>query len=104
MQTLRLDKCQMEKEMRAEVDGGQLTTVEVHPLWSFQEVEIDLPSSSKVFLETGAYDWATEKARTLEVPLHAVRIVTASTFSTKLKKNWRRSKCALRSRFGNNRR
>ena len=53
----------------------------------FQEVEIDLPASSKVFLETGVYDWATEKARTLEVPLHAVRIVTASTFSTKLKKN-----------------
>ena len=46
-----------------------------------------MPASSKVFLETGVYDWATEKARTLEVPLHAVRIVTASTFSTKLKKN-----------------
>jgi hypothetical protein len=26
------------------------------------------------------YDWATEKAGTLEVPLHAVTIVTASTF------------------------
>jgi len=33
-------------------------------------MEIDLPNTD-VYLETGVYDWATGKAGTLEIPLHA---------------------------------
>jgi hypothetical protein len=33
-------------------------------------MEIDLPSNTDVFLVTGVYDWTSNKAGTLEVPLH----------------------------------
>jgi hypothetical protein len=49
--------------------------------------EIDLPSDSDVFLETGVYDWATGKAGTLEVPVHSASTTTASTSSAQPKTN-----------------
>jgi VWFA-related protein len=33
-------------------------------------MDIDLPNNTDIFLETGVYDWASNKAGTLEIPLH----------------------------------
>jgi VWFA-related protein len=33
-------------------------------------MEIDVPKNTDVFLETGVYDWGSNKAGTLEIPLH----------------------------------
>ena len=38
MQTLRLDKCQMEKNMRRKAQSGWLTGVEVHPCDLFKRL------------------------------------------------------------------
>jgi VWFA-related protein len=49
--------------------------------------EIDLPTNSDVFLETGVYDWATGKAGTLEIPIRLASTTTASTSSAQPKTN-----------------
>ena len=49
--------------------------------------EIDLPANTEVFLETGVYDWASGKAGTLEIPLHAVNVTAASRLPSQPKSN-----------------
>jgi hypothetical protein len=41
-------------------------------------MEIDLPNTD-VFLETGVYDWGSNKAGTLEIPLHPAPAQSAAT-------------------------
>ncbi len=41
-------------------------------------MEIDLPSNTEVYLDTGVYDLGTGKAGTLEIPLHPAEAASAS--------------------------
>jgi VWFA-related protein len=42
-------------------------------------MEIDVPNNTDVFLETGVYDWGSNKAGTLEIPLHPATAQSAAT-------------------------
>jgi VWFA-related protein len=45
-------------------------------------MDIDLPNNTDVFLETGVYDWGSNKTGTLEIPIHSASPDAATPSST----------------------